>query len=114
MSNPDAIAQFLKEFHEKMQIWDVLYLNRDKNIQTLVDLELRPAERAKILEALQVQDYSEGPLPEKMMEGADMWVFGKSVKKQEVYIKITLGKFGSNVLCISFHIAEHKMNYPLK
>jgi hypothetical protein len=42
-----------------------------------------------------------------------MWVFGKDVKGQEVYIKITLGK-GSSALCISFHIAEHPMNYPFK
>ena len=43
----------------------------------------------------------------------EMWVFGKDVKGQEVYIKITLGK-GASALCISFHIAEHPMNYPFK
>ena len=30
-----------------------------------------------------------------------------------IYIKITLGK-GASALCISFHIAEHPMNYPFK
>ena len=35
------------------------------------------------------------------------------IKEQEVYIKITLGR-GTSALCISFHIAEHPMNYPFK
>jgi len=30
------------------------------------------------------------------------------------FIKITLGIEGSSVICISFHLAEHKMQYPLK
>jgi hypothetical protein len=43
-----------------------------------------------------------------------MWVFGKIVKKKEVYIKITIGAMDSGVICISFHLAQYKMNYPLK
>lgn len=39
---------------------------------------------------------------------------GKDVKGHEVYIKITLGLPNSSTICISFHIAEHKMNYPFK
>jgi len=42
-----------------------------------------------------------------------MWVFGKDVKNNEVYIKITLDA-GTNALCISFHIAEYKMKFPFK
>jgi hypothetical protein len=53
-------------------------------------------------------------LEEKMYGGEDMWVFGKTIKKKEVYIKITIGPMGSSVICISFHMAQHKMNYPLK
>lgn len=43
-----------------------------------------------------------------------MWVFGKDVRGNEVYIKITLGKPNSHTICISFHKAEHPMSYPLK
>jgi hypothetical protein len=43
-----------------------------------------------------------------------MWVFGKNVKGQEVYIKITLGFPISTTICISFHFAEYPMRYPLK
>lgn len=115
MSLEAAVASFLKDFKEKMKFWDVLFRDdRGKNAQALVELELRPIERKTILEALETKDYSEGPLEEKLYGGADMWVFGKTVKKKEVYIKITMGAVGSSVICISFHLAQHKMNYPLK
>jgi hypothetical protein len=115
MSSEAAVATFLKDFKEKMKFWDVLFRDdRGKNAQALVDLELRPIERKAILEALETKDYSEGPIEEKLYAGADMWVFGKTIKKKEVYIKITMGIMNSGVICISFHLAQHKMNYPLK
>lgn len=109
------VSSFLKDFKVKMKIWDVLFRDeRGKNAQALVDLELRPIERKTILEALESKDYSEGPHKEELYGGADMWVFGKTIKKKEVYIKITMGAMGSSVICISFHLAHHKMQYPLK
>jgi hypothetical protein len=115
MSSTQEVGAFLKEFKQKMKIWNVLFRDdRGKNSQTLMELELRPVDRKKILEELTVQDYSQGPLKETLYGGADMWVFGKMIKKQEVYIKITMGISGASVICISFHIADHKMNYPLK
>lgn len=97
-----------------MKFWDVLFRDdRGKNAQALVDLELLPIDRKAILETLETKDYSEGPLEEKLYGGADMWIFGKTIKKQEVYIKITMGAMESSVICISFHLAQHKMKYPL-
>jgi len=80
----------------------------------MLDLEISKDYRNKVLKELTVEDYSDGPLPENLHGGSDMWVFGKLVKGKEVYIKISMGAFGGNVICISFHIAEHKMNYPHK
>lgn len=115
MATYREVEAFLADFHSKMKIWNVLYRDeRSKNSQALADLELRPIDRTKILENLKPTDYSEGPTTETLYGGSDMWVFGKEVKAQEVYIKITLGFAGGSVICISFHIAEHAMNYPLK
>ena len=115
MSTKEEVTSFLKDFKEKMKFWDVLFRDdRGKNTQALVDLELRPIDRKAILETLETKDYTGGPLQEKLYGGADMWVFGKNVKKREVYIKITIGAMGSSVICISFHLAQHKMTYPLK
>ena len=115
MATHREVEAFLAEFHDKMKFWNVFYLDeRGINPQTLADLELRPVDRTKILENLKATDYSEGPLAEKLHGGRDMWVFGKEVKKQEVYIKITLGSVGGDVICISFHISLYPMTYPFK
>lgn len=115
MSTETEVVSFLKNFKEKMKFWDVLFRDdRGKNAQTLADLELRPIDRITILEALETRDYSEGPIEEILYGGADMWVFGKTIKNKEVYIKITMGAIGCSVICISFHLAQHKMKYPLK
>jgi len=115
MGTEAEAASFIKDFKEKLRFWDVLFRDdRGKNAQALLDLELRPVERKAILETLETKDYCKGPLEEKLYGGTDMWVFGKTVKKKEVYIKITMGAMGSSVICISFYMAEHKMLYPLK
>lgn len=109
------VSDFLKEFKVKLGIWGVLYRDdRGKNSRALADLEITPSFREQILKELDIEDYSEGPLEEKLYGGAEMWVFGKIIKAQEVYIKISFGAPGASVLCISFHVAEHKMNFPLK
>ncbi len=111
----EKVRIFLKEFKEKMLFWDILFRDdRGKNLNTLIELELRPIERKVIIESLDTCDYTKGPIEDKLCGGADMWVFGKTYKEQEIYIKITMGKFGNSVICISFHIAEHEMKYPLK
>ncbi len=77
MRTEAEVTLFLRNFKEKMKFWDVLFRDdRGKNAQALVDLELRPIDRKTILETLEIKDYSEGPLSEKLYGGADMWVFG--------------------------------------
>jgi hypothetical protein len=109
------VENFLKTFKQKMKIWEVLFLDqRSKNVQALLDLELTPKDRQKTLSHLEVIDFSEGPKKDQFFSGQELWVFGKSIKKKEIYIKISLGFDGNHVICISFHLAEHKMYYPLK
>lgn len=120
MAKSKEVEHFLKEFKQKMKIWDVLFRDeRGKNAQALADLELRPSDRKKVLEDLKVEDlkvedYCQGPLEEILYKGADMWVFGRLIKKKLVYIKITMGSKGASTLCISFHVAEHDLTFPLK
>lgn len=115
MISSEEVNLYLKEFKTKMKIWDVLFRDdRGKNAQALIDLELRPFERKLVLESLETVDYCEGPIVEALHGGADMWVFGKMVKNKEVYIKISMGIAGCSTICISFHLAEYEMNYPLK
>jgi len=80
----------------------------------LLDLNITRLERLAVVESIVVEDYSEGPIRDALNDYGEMWVFGKDVNGQEVYIKITVGKPNLNAICISFHAAEHPMQYPLK
>lgn len=115
MALSDEVRNFLQDFHEKLRIWTAIFRDdRGKNAQALLDLDITPAGRLKVLAELVITDYCEGPKRENLYGGSDMWVFGKLVNGQEVYIKITLGYASKPVICISFHVSEHPMKYPLK
>ena len=115
MVSKQQVKDYLREFKLKMNIWNIVFLDdRGKNSQTLADLELMPVERNKILEKLEVDDYCKGPLEETQYGGLEMWVFGRTLKGKEIYIKITLGINNTSVICISFHISEYPMKYQFK
>ena len=110
----EDVQRFLNQMKEKIKVFGIMYRDdRGKNAQALINLEITPKYRDSVIINLEVEDYSEGPVIDTLYRCGEMWVLGKDVKGQEVYIKITLGK-GSSALCISFHIAERPMNYPFK
>lgn len=111
----EEVERYLKELKIKMEIFGILFLDdRGKNQQALHDLEISPLKRKEVINSLEVEDYSQGPLDEKMCGLLPMWVFGKQVKKREVYIKVSMGNESTQAVCISFHIAESPMSYPFK
>ena len=111
----DDVESFLKDFKYKLGFWGLLFRSdRSKNFKTLLSLEISVNDIKKILRELKTEDYSEGPSKEILYRGSDMWVFGKTVRKKEIYIKITMGSLNHKMICISFHFAEKKMKYPLK
>lgn len=117
MEKREEVDQFLRSFIFKMSFWGLLIrIDRTdlKNTATLLALEFNHAHVKQILVELKSEDYSQGPSSDKLYGHSDMWVFGKTIKKREVYIKIQLGLPDSETICISFHFAEHPMNYPLK
>lgn len=115
MATKDDVERFLRSMKSKIDIFGIRYRDdREKNLQTLVELGFRSADRTNIVKQLQVEDYSSGPETDTLNKGNDLWIFGKYVKELEIYIKITLGFPNNNVVCVSFHIAEHEMSYPFK
>ena len=117
MTSKDDVIEFLKDFIFKMEYWGlVIRLDRTnlKNANTLSLLDLTYKYIGEILKRLELEDYSEGPHRDKLYGNSDMWVFGKTIKGHEIYIKIQLGEPRSKTICISFHLAEYKMKYPFK
>ena len=114
MATIHQVEIFLQEFKIKAGIFGLYFLDsRKKNTQALFDLELTPGKRREIVDSIVVKDYSEGPLDDKLNGIASLWVFGKLYRKQEIYIKISMGTKDNPAICISFHKAERPMKYPL-
>ena len=115
MATKEQVENFLKRLKEKIKVFDIIFRDdRGKNLQTLATLEITPTYRKQVILNIEPEDYSEGPIVDTLNKMGEMWVFGKDVKGQEVYIKITLGQPNNSTICISFHIAEHPMSYPFK
>ena len=109
------VQKFLNDFHQKVKVFDILFLEeREKNMTSLKQLDITREERLEVVNSIEVTDYSEGPIKNMLNAWGDLWVFGKDVKEQEVYIKISYGLPNKSAICISFHIAEHSMKYPYK
>lgn len=100
-------------FTTKSKMFDMRFRgDRKKNINTLSELEITSSQMKEEILSLEPINYYCGPDKDTLNHGDDMWVFGKKIKGREVYIKITLGGYNNSTLCISFHIAEHKITYP--
>lgn len=109
------IEKFLQGFKQKVEIFDIIFWDeRGKNTDALAALDIIPNQRKEIIKTITVTDYSEGPITNLLNQLGDLWVFGKEVNGQEVYIKICYGLPNKQTICISFHVAEHPMKYPYK
>lgn len=106
------VEHFLREFKPKFNIWGIIFLNREKNEEALKALGITPIAREEIIKTIEKDDYSHTIIDE--VSFGDMWVFGKDYDDTELYIKISLGRTNNKTICISFHEAEHPLNYPFK
>lgn len=115
MATRGDVEKFLAQFQIKMRVYGILYRDdRGKNQEALEELEIVPSYRRVIIENLSVENYVQGAVIDELNSLGEMWVFGKDVRKREVYIKIMLGAEGCQTICISFHLAEHRLSYPFK
>ena len=111
----EEVKAFLDQFNIKAQVFGIRFRDdRPKNMETLLQLEITHVQREMVVKSLHVEDYVEGPVIDVLNKEGEMWVFGKDVKGREVYIKITLGYENGQTICISFHIADHPLDYPFK
>ena len=115
MITKEQVEKFLEGFSLKVKIFGIRFRDdRQKNQNSLVELGITPNQRMEVIMNLSCYDYSEGPIVDALNNQGEMWVFGKDVRGNEIYIKITLGKPNSHTICISFHKAEYPISYPLK
>lgn len=115
ITDKSEIESFLSDFKIKMETFDIVFEDREKNIQALLDLEISANDRKKYISKLNPEDYLSGPNTDTNdTSRLPYWEFGKNINYKYVYIKISLNKRNRSVLCISFHLAEFPLKYKFK
>lgn len=114
MATENEVKLFLSQFKIKLTIFHIVFVDREKNQNALMELGITSNMRLEIIKNLVVEDYSHTITDNLLYGYGEMWVFGKDLNGEEIYIKISLGKADKSTICISFHKAEQKMVYPYK
>lgn len=119
----EDVRVFLQQFYAKLDVYPLTYRkaggeDRSRVRQDLAALGIQASERAACIRRLTPFDYYRGPHDDTYNypppgEGP-LWEFGTHLNGQEVYIKLQLGAPNSPPVCISFHIADRPMRYPLR
>jgi hypothetical protein len=81
---------------------------------TILDLDYETSDIVERLKELTVQEYSETLYDRDDDNPPLLFVFGKDINCKKVYIKLKIKDFKKKVLCLSFHYAEHAMNFPYR
>ena len=111
-----SVQLFLKDFKEAAESESgIIYAGRGKNWDTLAQLGITSAMRNEMVLGLSFRNYVSGPMKDDKGRSGELWVFGVSDTSREIYIKLKLLIRGSGKIayCVSFHMAEHSLSYPL-
>jgi len=79
---------------------------------TMLDLDYDTNDIVERLKELTVQEYSETLYDKGDDNPPLLFVYGKDINCKKVYIKLKIKDVRKSVLCLSFHYAEHVMNFP--
>lgn len=80
---------------------------------SLLDLEYDASDVIERLKELTVAEYSETKIGKDDMNPPLLFVFGKDINNKLVYIKLKIkGNQQRHVVCVSFHYAKDKMEFP--
>lgn len=114
MVTKSEVESFLSQLKAKANSHEIVYRPRDKNLQGLADLDIVPFNREEVIFNLTYKDYVSGPNKDSYdHDKPDYYVFGKLIKGEMAYIKLSLGVLNKPVDCMSFHKAEHKLTFPV-
>lgn len=78
---------------------------------TLMDLEYDRYDVAERLKELEYTEYVETLFDRDDEHPPLLFVFGKEIGEKTIYIKLKIKDEPQMILCVSFHYAEHDMEY---
>ena len=75
----EEVERFLKQFLPKLDIWGIIYIDREKNDAALKAMGITPNARETVIRSIETDDYVETITD--IVSWGDMWVFGLSVSR---------------------------------
>lgn len=127
-SKKQDIIAFLKELRELLEEddfnidSDFTLIKKNKpddeehsTTYTLLDLDYDSRDIVDRLKELTVAEYSETKIDKDDLNPPLLFVFGKDINRKLVYVKLKIKEKDNQkrrVLCVSFHYARYKMNFP--
>ncbi|MBN1618352.1 type II toxin-antitoxin system MqsR family toxin [Candidatus Dojkabacteria bacterium] len=113
--NETDVKKFLDEFKGIVSNDTLYVINRQKNREGLIMIGITKKQRQNEILSITVTDYCAGPELDKDRPG-NVWIFGKKIGTKEIYIKLKIAQIGLKKIakCLSFHVAEYPLCYPLK
>lgn len=112
----EAVRKFLLEFKQAVTSGSgVDIVPRRGTIDTLRILGLTKGNLEEILLGLSVTNYCAGPKADRDRSG-EIWEFGEKLEGHDIYIKLKVANINgvNRAKCISFHVAEYPLRFPLK
>lgn len=80
---------------------------------TMLDLGYDAEDVVGVIKHLELKNYSETLIDKDDNNPPLLFVFGKDINSQTIYIKVKIKKKEEKyILCLSFHYAMHEMTYP--
>jgi len=125
-SKKREVVDFLNELHKLLGSND-FDINTDLNLirkkkqgsdqkfstpYTLLDLDYDATDVVNRLKELRVEEYSETKIDKDDVNPPILFVFGKDINDRLIYVKLKIRKQQKQVVCVSFHYAKDKMEFP--
>ena len=120
------VAAFLDELHKLLES-DDFDINTDLNLirkkkqgddqefstpYTLLDLDYDAEDVVNRLKELKVEEYAETKIDTDDINPPILFVFGKDINDRLIYVKLKIRDQQKQIVCVSFHYAKDKMQYP--
>jgi hypothetical protein len=111
----EEVRVFLKAFKKIALQRGIDFIPRREFLKARAHLGLTLKNCKEEIVVLTVNDYCEGPNPDRDRPG-HIWVFGKRIHETEIYIKLKLTLVEGQAIakCLSFHPADYPLCFPFE
>jgi hypothetical protein len=111
----EEVRAFLRTFKKAALRRGIDFIPRREFLEARAWLGLTIRNCRDEILSLTVDDYCEGPSPDRDRQG-HVWIFGKKMSGTDVYIKLKLALVEGQTIakCLSFHPTGYPLCFPFK